>query len=80
MVPMLWPLGPLAGYGIREATAEPIAETHSTTTYITLPPKIIHERVEIPVEVIKEVEVVKETVRWRNIYDRGFKSVEQFKR
>lgn len=76
---MLWASGILMGYGIRKTMAEPIAEAHIATEYVTLPPEIIYERVEIPVEVIKEVEVVKETVRWRNIYDRDFDSVEQFK-
>lgn len=76
---MLWASGILMGYGIRKTMAEPIAAAHITTEYVTLPPEIIYERVEIPVEVIKEVEVVKETVRWRNIYDRDFGSVEQFK-
>lgn len=76
---MLWASGILVGYGIRKTMAEPIAEAHIATEYVTLPPEIIYERVEIPVEVIKEVEVVKETVRWRNIYDRDFDSVEQFK-
>lgn len=78
-MPMLWASGTLVGYGIREAMAKPIAVAHTTTEYVTLPPEIIYERVEIPVEVIKEVQVVNEIVRWRNIYDRNFDSVEQFK-
>ena len=63
--------------------AEPITAAHITTEYVTLPPEIIYERVEMPVEVIKEVEVLVEVpvevVKWRNIYPRTFESVEEFK-
>ncbi len=76
---MLWASGILVGWGIHEAMVEPIAAAHITTEYVTLPPKTIYERDETPVEVIKEVEAVEETILWRNIYDRDFKSVEQFK-
>ena len=80
---MLWASGILMGYGIRKTMAEPIAEAHIATEYVTLPPEIIYERVEILVEVIKEVEVLVEVpvevVKWRNIYPRTFESVEEFK-
>lgn len=79
MMPMLWASGTSVGYGIHKAMAKPVAAAYITTEYVTLPPKIIYERVEIPVEVVKEIEVVKETVRWRNIYPRTFESVEEFK-
>ncbi len=52
------------------------------TEYVQLPappPEIIYERVEAPVEVVKEVEVIKEVVKWRTIFDREFESVKHFK-
>ena len=83
---ILWPMslmlllaGIIIGYGIHEATTEPIIRAQIIKEYVPSPPEIIYERVEVPVEIIKEVEIVIETVQWRNIYGREFDGVENFK-
>ena len=76
---VLWISGVIVGLSMPEVMAEPISKPQVIKEYVMLPPEVIYHRIEVPVEVIKEVSVIKETVQWRNIYDRNFKNVEQFR-
>ena len=76
---ILWTSGVIVGISMPKVMAEPISKPQVIKEYITLPPKVIYKQVEVPVEVIKEVKIIKETVQWRNIYDRDFKTLEQFR-